>query len=111
VDLRFSGTVPLVVRGNVGQCMLGTTSTGDISFGWGASESDAPGLGDSLTFVEPPGTDNLDAKWAIHQVLAFFGTMSSGYTYGPDHKSIQFDADFPPSDTKTEHIRGVITCP
>ena len=107
----MSGTVAVVAKGQGGQCIIGRDSSGGNSFGWAGREADFPGLGDSLTLEEPPGTDDIDAKWAIRQGLAFFGTLTTGYTFSDDHKSLSIDVDFPPSGTATEHIKGSITCP
>ena len=112
VDLTFTGTVPLVVTGQVGMCQLGRNSSGAVSvFGYNATESDFPGLGDNFNITENPPTSSVGMKWAIRQGLAFFGYFEAGAVVAPDHKSIALDADMPPSGALTEHVKGTITCP
>jgi hypothetical protein len=112
VDLTFSGTVPLVVSGQVGTCQLGKNSNGVVTvLGYNATEADFPGFGDNFNITENPPTNSIGVKWAIRQGLAFFGYFEAGAVVAPDHKSITLDADMPPSGALTEHVKGTIVCP
>jgi hypothetical protein len=111
VDLTFTGAIPLAVKGSGGQCQLGHAADGSVAvFGFLASESDFPGLGTSFNIVEDLGSHAVTVKWVVAGTF-IAGTFASGATVAPDHKSVTFDADMPTGISRTEHLKGSISCP
>jgi hypothetical protein len=111
VDLTFTGAIPLGVKGSGGQCQLGHAADGSVAvFGYLASEADFPGLGTSFNIVEDLGSNAVTVKWVVAGTF-IAGTFASGATVAPDHRSVTFDADMPTGISRTEHLKGSISCP
>ena len=111
VDLTFTGEVAVVAKGSNGDCELGQGADGSvIGFGFLASESDYPGLGDSLNITEDIASHKVSVKWVVADTF-FAGVFPSGVTVSPDHHAVVIDADIPAGVGRTEHLRGSITCP
>jgi hypothetical protein len=113
VDLTFTGTVDFVAKGTKGTCQIGKSSDGSFVFGFYMKDADYPGLGESFQLNEDLASHKVDTKWITPKGnVPFFGIMpTAGVTISADHHSIQLDADLPPSEDKTEHVKGSISCP
>lgn len=111
VDLVFSGTVSVTAKGSAGQCTLGhSTADGSVVFGFGATESDYPGLEQGFYVNEDVGSHRLELKWLSSAVPSVSDRAEGeGFTYSSDHKSITLDVDLDSSDP--EHVKGTISCP
>lgn len=115
VDLQFSGTRVIFAKGTAGRCSSFPRSDGTVAFGFEATETDYPGLGQSFSIANLSG-DFIDIKWVVGDKIAY-GDPGSGLTLSPDHHLVTLDVELSPFTPQggtapgPEHVKGTITCP
>lgn len=110
VDLRFTGPIALVANGTAGTCQLGKDASGIVTkFGFSASGTDYPGLGDGF-FVEEGNNGFVTVKLLAGAGANFINIQDIQNAVSADHKSITLDADLG-GGSATEHVAGTIVCP
>jgi hypothetical protein len=110
VDLRFTGTYVLQIKGRYGDC----TGTGG-TFAFSMSAKDADGMGEAFT-VKQVATGS-PITWKVDSVNSYESSGSAGTTFSSDGTSVRIDVDLTRVDApsgappRPEHVAGTITCP
>lgn len=110
VDLRFTGTLVINVKGKTGRC----TGTAD-SFGFEVTNADYQGVGQSLS-ISKSGTSPGDITYLFDANRAWDRSANATLTFSSDLKTVQIDDELAPVlrggvSPGPLHLSGSITCP
>jgi hypothetical protein len=111
VDLRFTGTYVLQVKGKYGECKV----AGGM-FGFSMTGDDVPGIGKGFSVTQLSAA-NGEIEWVIDDNNAYANSTEAKLTFSANGKSVEIDDQLTPRNTqggtqpRPERVVGTISCP